>query len=71
MLPTFHAVIRRWKHLQRDRPETADIIQPGLDKLDDYIDRILDVPAYTLAMSKSRMIEMYNLTLTTINSPVP
>ena len=50
-LPSFHAVIRRWKQLQRERPETVSIIQPGLDKLDDYVNRILDIPAYTLAMS--------------------
>ena len=39
-----------WQDQISDHPETADVIQAGLDKLDVYIDRTDMVPAYILAM---------------------
>jgi hypothetical protein len=42
--------IDKWKELQRLRPDLAEYIQPGLDKLQDYSLYLNDVPAYTLAM---------------------
>ena len=39
-----------WQRYQQRHPETADIVENGLDKLRDYIDRLDNVPAYTIAM---------------------
>ncbi|KAJ7691514.1 ribonuclease H-like domain-containing protein [Mycena olivaceomarginata] len=50
-LPAFEAMINKWQQMQLDNPETADIIQKGLDKLGSYQDRLEHVPAYILAMS--------------------
>lgn len=50
-LPAFEAMINKWQQMQLDNPETADIIQKGLDKLGSYQDRLERVPAYILAMS--------------------
>jgi hypothetical protein len=36
-----------------EHPELSTIIQPGLDKLEDYYDLTDSVPAYVLAMSMS------------------
>jgi len=41
---------RVWKNHQFDHPETYDIVQKGLDKLEEYRDYADDVPAYILAM---------------------
>ena len=38
-----------WQRYQQSHPETADIVENGLDKLRDYIDRLDNVPAYTIA----------------------
>jgi hypothetical protein len=40
-----------WKAHQDDNPETSDIVQQGLDKLESYSNQTEVVPAYTLAMS--------------------
>jgi hypothetical protein len=49
--PAFEAMINKWQQMQLDNPETADIIQKGLDKLGSYQDRLERVPAYILGMS--------------------
>jgi hypothetical protein len=43
-----------WEEHQHEHPETFDIVQEGLDKLEDYRDRADNVPAYTLAMCTSK-----------------
>ena len=35
-----------------DHPEWTNLIQPGLDKLEDYQERLVDTPAYGVAMGK-------------------
>jgi hypothetical protein len=40
-----------WKIHQDEHPNTADIVQKGIDKLESYSSRTDMVPAYTLAMS--------------------
>jgi hypothetical protein len=50
-IPAFNAMKNVWMDHQVKHPESADIVQDGLDKLDDYHDRMDDVPAYVLAMS--------------------
>ncbi|KIK03726.1 hypothetical protein K443DRAFT_94647 [Laccaria amethystina LaAM-08-1] len=51
-IPAYSALINRWTLLKEDNPQWADLIQPGLDKLEDYQDRLADTPAYVLAMGK-------------------
>jgi len=48
--PAFEGMKRVWKEHQVEHPETSDIVQDGLDKLEDYRDRADHVPAYVLAM---------------------
>jgi len=50
-IPTFEAMKNVWMEHQGKNPDSANIIQDGLDKLEDYHDRMDDVPAYVLAMS--------------------
>jgi hypothetical protein len=40
-----------WKVHQDENPETSDIVQHGIDKLESYSSRTDMVSAYTLAMS--------------------
>ncbi|KAJ7701897.1 ribonuclease H-like domain-containing protein, partial [Mycena rosella] len=49
-LPAFEAMISAWQRQQRSHPETADIVQKGIDKLESYRDRVQDVPVYILSM---------------------
>jgi len=50
--PAFEGMKQVWKEHQVEHPETCNIVQEGLDKLDDYRDRADHVPAYVLAMCK-------------------
>ena len=49
-LPSFEGLKSKWEEYQEDHPETAHIVQPGLDKLADYHTRAGLVLAYVLAM---------------------
>ena len=49
-IPAFAAFIKLWTDLAEEKPEWTDIIQPGLDKLEDYQDQLSDV--HILAMGK-------------------
>ncbi|KAK6969568.1 hypothetical protein R3P38DRAFT_2814139 [Favolaschia claudopus] len=51
-LPAFEAMISQWEKQQTRHPETADIVQQGINKLDDYRERVEDVPAYILSMRR-------------------
>lgn len=50
-IPSFEAMINKWKELQNGDPDATDIIQHGLDKLTTYREWIELVPAYVMAMS--------------------
>ena len=52
VLFAFSAIQRRWEELQEKLPQYSLIIQSGIDKLDNYIEKINAVPAYIVAMSK-------------------
>lgn len=52
-IPAFEAMTTVWEQHQHDHPETAHIVQKGLDKLEEYRDRTDLVPAYVLAMGES------------------
>ncbi|KAJ7849934.1 ribonuclease H-like domain-containing protein [Mycena leptocephala] len=49
-LPAFEAMISHWEKQQAQHPETAYIVQQGIDKLESYRQRVEDVPAYILSM---------------------
>ena len=51
-VPAYSAFINRWTQLKEDNPQWADIIQPDLNKLEDYQDHLADTPAYVVAMDK-------------------
>jgi hypothetical protein len=44
--------IQLWQELITENPEWEKIIQPGLDKLDDYEQRLADTPVHMVAMGK-------------------
>ena len=49
-IPAFTSFINIWQNLSADNPAWEDIIEPGLDKLKDYQERVTDV--YDLAMGE-------------------
>ncbi|KAK7040966.1 hypothetical protein R3P38DRAFT_2768385 [Favolaschia claudopus] len=57
-LPAFEAMISQWEKQQASHPETASIVQKGIDKLEDYRQRVEDVPAYTLSMLVSPALKL-------------
>ncbi|KAF8869955.1 ribonuclease H-like domain-containing protein, partial [Gymnopilus junonius] len=46
----FNAIIQVWKEYQDEHPETEDIIEAGIIKLQKYYDQIAPNPTYTMAM---------------------
>lgn len=53
-IPAFTSFINIWHNLVVDNPAWMDIIEPGLDKLEDYQERVNDV--YDLAMGEINLI---------------
>jgi hypothetical protein len=52
-LPAFKGLILQLKGLQeKEELEISDIIQDGIDKLEEYQQETENVPAYKLAISK-------------------
>jgi hypothetical protein len=51
-IPAYSAFINLWETLKRENLEWAPIIQPGLDKLEDYQNRLAETSAYVVAMGK-------------------
>ena len=60
-IPAFAAFIDLWKKLMEDKPEWEDIIQPGLDKLEQYEGRLTDT--YIVAMGENKFL-FYFMVLT-------
>jgi hypothetical protein len=53
-MPAFDAMVTIWKEQQQSWGNPiSNIIQEGIDKLDEYHDRLEPVPAYTIAMCMS------------------
>ena len=52
VLLAFSAIQRRWEELQEKLPQYSLIIQSGIDKLDNYIEKINAVSAYIVAVSE-------------------
>ena len=44
--------MEKWNQLKDKNPDWASIIDPGLEKLQEYVDEIPKVPAYVLAMGE-------------------
>ena len=54
IIPAFASFILCWENLVEDNPEWTDAIQPGLDKLGDYENRLTDI--HVVAMGKFYLI---------------
>ncbi|KAG2338125.1 hypothetical protein BDR05DRAFT_894155 [Suillus weaverae] len=65
--PTLCNAIPAFEAMLNDDPDLAIVIQPGLNKLNDYQSRIADVPAYALAMSQCSYSLMFMGFLTMVN----
>lgn len=52
-LAAFKVMAAKWKKHCDAHPEFADVIDAGLDKLDEYYNYAQDVPANTIAMGKT------------------
>jgi hypothetical protein len=57
-IPAYSAFINRWTQLKDKNPQWTDIIQPGLNKLEDYQDHLADTLAYVVAMDE--LIQIYS-----------
>ncbi|KAF7358762.1 HAT family dimerization domain-containing protein [Mycena sanguinolenta] len=69
-LPSFEAMISRWEEQKYQYPETAHIVQQGIDKLKAYRQRVEDVPAYILSMRELNHSSMRS-SLTGLQSSIP
>ena len=56
IVPAFAAFIQRWTDLADENLDWYAIIQPGLNKLEEYQEELGKTPAYILAMGKFDMI---------------
>jgi len=61
--PAFEGMKKVWEEHQHEHPEMFNIMQEGLDKLEDYRDCADNVPAYILAMCTSKGL-VYNSSFT-------
>ncbi|KAG1722095.1 hypothetical protein EDB19DRAFT_1646018, partial [Suillus lakei] len=66
-IPAFEAMVQIWSKQLDDDPNLAIVIQPGLNKLNDYQSHIADVPAYALAMSQCSYSLVFMGFLTVVN----
>lgn len=58
-VPSFESMLRAWQRQKAEWPHLAPVINAGMEKLASYRDRLEDVPAYVLAMSKSYHLVIY------------
>lgn len=49
-LPSFRGMITTWTAMRAKKPQFASIIDAGIEKLEEYMEMVEDVPAYTLAI---------------------
>ncbi|PBK58919.1 hypothetical protein ARMSODRAFT_899917, partial [Armillaria solidipes] len=69
VLPAFSAFLARWRLLQEQMPEMEEVIQASLDKLEDYFLKVMYIPAYNFAMSKSHLAIVASLTPLVVLNP--
>ncbi|KAK7021920.1 hypothetical protein VNI00_017149 [Paramarasmius palmivorus] len=58
-IPAFSAVINKWRALQKKYPHISDMIKPGIEKLEAYVDKIDDIPVYLLSMIINHIVKMH------------
>ena len=58
MLLAFEAMKQKWQEHQEDHPDTAYIVQKGLNKLVDYQTHTDNVLAYVLAMGNINLLSL-------------
>ncbi|KAF8814041.1 hypothetical protein BYT27DRAFT_7083097, partial [Phlegmacium glaucopus] len=63
-IPAFQSFIDLWTQLKEDVPEWEEIIEPGLVKLEEYVERLNDV--HVLAMGKIQFNLIFTIELTSI-----
>jgi hypothetical protein len=51
-VPAFEGLINTLKNMQRSHFSAYNIIQPGIEKLQEYQEQIVDIEAYILAIGK-------------------
>jgi hypothetical protein len=51
-IPAFEGLIQVLQTFQEDNPSSFNIIQPGIEKLQDYQEETAFAPAYTIATCK-------------------
>jgi hypothetical protein len=49
-LPHFHRMVAAWERKRELMPRYENVIDAGIKKLQDYLDNIEGIPAYTLAI---------------------
>ncbi|TFK18137.1 hypothetical protein FA15DRAFT_603846 [Coprinopsis marcescibilis] len=49
-LPNFHSMMKVWENMKAEHPNYINLIDAGLSKLQEYWEKVKDVPAYTLVM---------------------
>lgn len=64
-IPAFESFIDVWRTLLEERPEWWEMIQPGLDKLEEYEERLTDV--HIIAMGEIKFIFLFYYYLININ----
>ncbi|KAE9405320.1 hypothetical protein BT96DRAFT_988603 [Gymnopus androsaceus JB14] len=57
-IPAFEAMFRKWAALCLTHPSIRTAVSAGMDKLEDYMDVIWDIPAYMLAMAVNPMMKL-------------
>ncbi|KAK7018778.1 hypothetical protein VNI00_018240 [Paramarasmius palmivorus] len=57
-IPAFYAVVDQWLALQDKYPDLYDVIEPGIAKLQAYLAKIDDIPAYLFSMIINPLVKM-------------
>jgi len=55
--PAYSAFINMWENLRDENWEWECIVQPGLDKIEEYQAHLVDTPAYVLAMGNTSIFQ--------------
>ncbi|RXW14039.1 hypothetical protein EST38_g11815 [Candolleomyces aberdarensis] len=57
-LPHFHRMVAAWERKKESMPRYENVIDAGIKKLQDYLDNIEGIPAYTLAILVTPTIKL-------------
>jgi len=56
-VPPYSEFINMWENLRDENWESECIIQPGLDKIEEYQAHLMDTPAYVLATGETSIFQ--------------